>query len=218
MLAFISSHSSTPAARSTPHAPSQTSGSSCCDAQRPSYQFLHNVHGHKCLPYKRSLYFSYFKFILQIFYYTTVKFKVQLCSVLKKFTYAELTGSLLLYRANLYFTSLFTSLYVFHLRPGKIKNREQYLPVFMPVFYKAAIVSRFITAQQNLFYNYNRYFGIVYNMVAYTAKQQSLMPERPLEPITIIPAPDFSAALKIIQADSQPGIHILLQRNRRYVL
>ena len=42
----------------------------------------------------------------------------------------------------------------------------------MPMFYKAAIVLRFITAQQNLFYNYNRHFGIVYNVVAYTAKQQ----------------------------------------------
>lgn len=93
---------------------------------------------------------------------------------IKKFTYAELTGSLLLYRAKsvLYFIIYF--IICFHLRPGKIKNREQYLPVFMPMFYKAAIVSRFITAQQNLFYNYNRYFGIVYNMVAYTAKQQFL--------------------------------------------
>lgn len=89
---------------------------------------------------------------------------------IKKFTYAELTASLLLYRAEsvLYFIIYFSS------GSGKIKNREQYLPVFMPMFYKAAIVSRFITAQQNLFYNYNRHFGIVYNMVAYTAKQQFL--------------------------------------------
>ena len=89
---------------------------------------------------------------------------------IKKFTYAELTASFLCIKQNLYFTSL----YVFHLRSGKIKNREQYLPVFMPMFYKAAIVLRFITAQQNLFYNYYRHFGIVYNMVAYTAKQQFL--------------------------------------------
>ena len=55
---------------------------------------------------------------------------------IKKFTYAELTGSLLLYRAKsvLYFIICFLS-YVFYLRPGKIKNREQYLPVFMPIFY-----------------------------------------------------------------------------------
>lgn len=117
---------------------------------------------------------------------------------IKKFTYAELTGSLLLYRAKsvLYFIIYF--IICFSSAPRQIKNREQYLPVFMPMFYKAAIVLRLITAQQNLFYNYYRHFGIVYNMVAYTAKQQSLMPERPLEPITIIPAPDFSAALKII--------------------
>lgn len=47
---------------------------------------------------------------------------------IKKFTYAELTASFLYIKQNLYFTSL----YVFYLRPGKIKNREQYLPVFMP--------------------------------------------------------------------------------------
>lgn len=47
---------------------------------------------------------------------------------IKKFTYAELTGSLLLYRAKsvLYFIIYFSS------GSGKIKNREQYLPVFMP--------------------------------------------------------------------------------------
>lgn len=47
---------------------------------------------------------------------------------IKKFTYAELTASLLLYRAKsvLYFIIYFSS------GSGKIKNREQYLPVFMP--------------------------------------------------------------------------------------
>ena len=47
---------------------------------------------------------------------------------IKKFTYAELTVFCCYIEQNLYFTSL----YVFHLRSGKIKNREQYLPVFMP--------------------------------------------------------------------------------------
>lgn len=39
---------------------------------------------------------------------------------IKKFTYAELTGSLLLYRAK----SVLYFIICFHLRPGKIKNRE----------------------------------------------------------------------------------------------
>ena len=113
---------------------------------------------------------------------------------IKKFTYAELTASLLLYRA----ISVLYFIICFHLRSGKIKNREQYLPVFMPMFYKRAIVLRFITAQQNLFYNYNRYFGIVYNMVAYTAKQQFLNAGKASGAHNNHAAPDFSAALKII--------------------
>lgn len=46
---------------------------------------------------------------------------------IKKFTYAELTASLLLYKVKsvLYFIIYFSS------ASGKIKNREQYLPVFM---------------------------------------------------------------------------------------